>query len=168
LPKLEPEKLQKEEIDRYLTLIERKTQQVQERINFLKDREEKLQQIEGVIDDKLRKLDEERRFFGDTLQKEKDLSGERMDKLVDYYQKMAPKKAAPVFEKLNKDLVVELFKRLPQKQITSILELMPPEKSVELTEYYGRLRSGREYDMLKELNKSLRDEFAECKADPAS
>jgi len=167
MPKINTENAQKDEIGRYLTIAERKMRQVEERIELLKEREKKLVDLEKSIDDKLRRLDEERRFFADTLQQEKDLKTERTAALVEFYKKMAPKKAAPVFEKLNKDLVVEMFKQLPQKQITGILELLPAEKSVELSEYYGRLRSGREYDVLKELNQSLKDEFQECKGMPA-
>ena len=92
----------------------------------------------------------------------------RLDKLVTMYAKMEPKKAAPIMEKLDKDLVVDLFKALPQKQITAILEAMNPEKSVQISEYYGRVRSTREYDVLKEMNKSLLAEFDKCKSLPAS
>jgi hypothetical protein len=79
---------------------------------------------------------------------------------------MEPKKAAPVIEKLDKDLVVELFRQLPQKQVTSILENMSADKSVAISEYYGRVRSAREYDILKEMNQSLRKEFDDCKGMP--
>jgi flagellar motility protein MotE (MotC chaperone) len=167
LPALNPEKLQKEEMGKYLELAERKHRQVEERLNLLQRREDQLKTLENSIDDKLRRLDEERRFFSQTIQQEKDLKGERLDKLVTMYAKMEPKKAAPVVEKLDKDLVVELFKQIPQKQITAILETMNPDKSVEISEYYGRVRSAREYDLLKEMNTSLRKEFDECKGMPA-
>ena len=73
-------------------------------------------------------------------------------------------------------MTVALFKKLKQKQVTTILENMNPEKSVELTEYFARVKSAKEYDILKELNESLQKEFQDCKgmpsqsaaADPAS
>ena len=43
---------------------------------------------------------------------------------------------------------------------------MPADKSVSLSEYYGRVRSMREYDVLKEMNQSLRKEFDDCKGMP--
>ena len=79
---------------------------------------------------------------------------------------MEVKKAAPVFEKLDKDLVVALFKHFPEKQVTAILAKMDPKRSIELTEYYGRVKSMREYDLLKEMNQSLKKEFADCKGMP--
>ena len=50
-----------------------------------------------------------------------------------------------------------------QETVTRILEVMPADKSRDLTEYFGRIRSGKEYDLLKEMNQSLRTAFDECK-----
>lgn len=167
LPVLNKESLQKDEVGRYLEIAERKKRQLDERLDLLKTRESQLKKLETSIEDKLRQLDDERRFFAQTIQQEKDLKGERIEKLVGLYAKMEPKKAAPVFEKLDKDLVVELFKQLPPKQVTAILETMTPDRSIFLSEYYGRVRSAREYDLLKEMNQSLLKEFDECKGMPA-
>ena len=163
LPELHPEAMKKDELGKYLEIAERKKAQIEDRLAGLGRREEQLKGLENSIDDKLKRLDEERRYFAQTLQQEKDLKGERLDKLISMYAKMEPKKAAPVLEKLDKDLVVELFKALPQKQVTAILEVMAPDKSVMISEYYGRVRSTREYDVLKEMNQSLRKEFDDCK-----
>jgi hypothetical protein len=81
---------------------------------------------------------------------------------------MDPKKAGPVFENLDKDLVVALFNKMEKKTVTRILEVVTPPRSVLLTEYFGRIRSGKEYDLLKEMNMSLRAAFDECKGLPAS
>lgn len=166
LPELNPEAIQKEELGKYLEIAERKKRQIEDRLEILKKREEQLKGLESGIDEKLKRLDEERRFFGETIQQEKNLKGERTEKLIAMYSKMEPKKAAPVVEKLDKDLVVELFKNMPQKQVTAILEVMSPDKSVMISEYYGRVRSAREYDVLKEMNQSLRKEFDDCKGMP--
>ncbi len=167
LPKLDTEAMRKEELGRYLEIAERKERQLKERLDVLKKREDQLKSLEKSIDEKLHKLDEERKYFAQTIQQEKDMKNERVSQLIGMYAKMEPKKAAPVFEKLDKDLVVELFKKLPQKQVTAILEAMSADKSVQISEYYGRVRSAREYDILKEMNQSLRKEFDECKGMPA-
>ena len=146
-----------------MDLAERKQRQVDERTTQLGKKEDQLKVLEKSIDDKLLKIDSERLFIAKTLQQEKDLKGERVDKVVDLFAKMEPKKAAAAFEKLDKDLVVSLFKKLKQKQVTTILENMSAEKNVELTEYFARVKSAKEYDILKELNESLRKEFQECK-----
>lgn len=166
LPKLDPKKAQKQEVGKYLDLADRKAHQISEREAMLAKKEQQLKDLEASIDEKLAKLDEERKFIAKTIQQEKDLKGERLDKLVELYDKMEPKKAAPQFEKLDQDLAVSLFKRLKQKQVTTILEFMNPDKSVALTEYFGRVKSGKEYDLLKELNSSLKKEFQDCKGMP--
>jgi flagellar motility protein MotE (MotC chaperone) len=166
LPKLDPKTARKEEIGKYLDMADRRDRQLKDREELLKKRENQLIQIEKSLDEKLVKLDEERKFFSKTIQQEKDLKGERLEKLITLYDKMEPKKAATQIEKLDKDLVVGLFKGLKQKQVTTILEFMSPDKSAEITEYFGRVKSAREYDLLKELNSSLKKEFADCKGLP--
>ena len=166
LPVLEPEKVQKDELGRYLSLAEKKKRQIDDRLETLKFREEQLIKLEKSIEEKLAQLEEERLFFSQTIQKEKEIQSTRLDKLVEFFLKMEPKKAAAIFEKMDKDLIVSLFKKLPQKQITAILESVTPARSVELSEYFGRIRSAREYDLLKEMNQSLRKEFSECKGMP--
>ena len=163
LPEIDTTELKKDEIGKYLRMIENKKQEVEERLVYLQSREGTLIDLGNSIDKKLEQLDNERRFFVESIQKEKKQGEERVNQLVEFYKKMAPKKAAPVFEKLDKDLVVQLFSQLPQKQITSILSAMNAEKSVELTEYFGRVRSGNEYEILKEMNSTIREEFKKCK-----
>ena len=166
LPKIDTANAKKTEIGKYLNMAERKEHQIDERVQQLTKREEELKAVEQSIDEKLGKLDDERKYIAQVIQQEKDLKGERLDKLVELFDKMDPKKAAPQFEKLDKDLTVQLFKRLKQKQVTTILEMMTPDKGVEMTEYFGRVKSAREYDVLKELNASLRKEFQDCKGMP--
>jgi flagellar motility protein MotE (MotC chaperone) len=163
LPPLDPENVKREEIARYLNLAEMKKEQVDTRLGLLKERELQLMKLEDSIENKIQKLEEERAFLAETLQKEKDVQAERLKHLVELYRKMEPKKAAPVFEGMHRDLAVGLFKLIEQKQITKILEAMSPAKAVELSEYFSRIRSAREYDVLKDVNQSLKAEFEECK-----
>jgi flagellar motility protein MotE (MotC chaperone) len=165
LPILDTEKASKQEMAQYATLLEKRFHQVNERLKLLEEREAKMLQIEASVLDRLAKVDEEKRFIVETLQREKEIQGERLEQLVEFYKAMPAKKAAPVFEKLDKDLVVRLLSMMPQKQSMNILALMEPEVSIKLTEYYGRLRSGKEYEMLKEINQSLKDEFSKVCAE---
>ena len=163
IPSFDSSKASKEDIDEYLSLIERKKEQINERIEILKIRENQLKELEGSIDQKIGKIDEEILFFKQTQQQEKSLKEERLNNLVDFYKKMTPKKAAPIMENLDRDLIVQLFQKFPKKQTMNILSLMNPTKAAEISEYYGRLNSIKEYDMLKEVNESLSDQFEKCK-----
>lgn len=166
LPKIKPDQRRKDELAKYFSIVERKSRQVEERIKFLSSKQEKLGRLEASIDQKLKKLEEEMSYFQQTQQKEKEVKKERLDSLVEFYKKMPAKKAAPVFENLDQDLVVSLFNALPKKQTMNILSLMDPAKSVEISEYFGRIQSAKEYELLKEINTALLKEFEECKTVP--
>ncbi len=167
LPSIAPDEVKREELGRYLSLVERKERQVNERLDLLGKREETLKSLEKSVEEKLKRLEDERRFFAETVQKEKEFKDQRTKALGEFYAKMKPKVAAPIFEKLDRDLVVELFQLVPQKQVMEILAAMNPEESVRLSEYYGRVRSGREYEVMREMNTSLQDEFQKCKGVPS-
>ncbi len=155
--------MKKSEAAKILALLDKKQGQVDVRLRTLESREREIKDLEAELDRKLGLLQEERKFFTETVQKEKDVAKERLDSLVELYSKMPPKKAGPIFEEMNRDLVVAMFKALPEKQVSLILAAMSPEKSVKTSEYYSRIKSGREYDLLKELNQTLKNEFKDCK-----
>lgn len=162
LPKLDRKALTKGQLARYLDMLDRRKLQVEAKIGSLKAEHKRLKGLQQDVDVKIDKLQEELKFFQQTVQKEKTFSEERLTKLIAFYQKVPPKKSAPVFESLDKDLVVSLFNGLPKKQVTKILALMNPAKSVEITEYYGRVKSAKEYLLLKEINKELAASFKNC------
>jgi flagellar motility protein MotE (MotC chaperone) len=166
LPTVDRTNTKKREIGRFLDLAEQKERQVRGRLAILKKRENYLKELEKTIEQKVRDLESERVLFQQSIQQEKKLSGTRLESLVNYYKKMDAKKAAPVFEKMDKDLVVSLFLKFPEKQVRSILMTMNTEKSVEISEYFGRIRSGSEYEMLKEMNGFLVEKFEKCKGLP--
>ncbi len=166
LPEIDSSDVKKEDISKFLALADRKKRQIEDRIEAIKLRAVQLDTLEKSIDLKLARIDEERRFISSQIQKEVTLKEDRLEKLVELYKKMSPKKAAPIFENLNKDLLVALTQRISQKQMTKVMEKMTPEKSKEITEYFGRIDSLKEYDLLKEMNTSLREEFDDCKGKP--
>ena len=118
------------------------------RLQILKGSYEK---VKEDAENAFKKIENEKKILQDTLQKEKTIKEERLKESVDLLSKMEPRKAADMIVPMDKDLVVQLFKRLPQRLVTKILEALPPAKATEFMEYYTRIRSGREYEILKEL-----------------
>jgi len=164
IPKISDDSPQsKETLGRYLDFADRKRQEIIKRLEFLEKRETFVKSLEQKIDKKLQQLDDERKFFAASIQKEQDLKKDRLDRLIELYDKMEPKKAASLFENLDPDLAVAMLKSLKQKQLTAILEKMTPDKATKLSEYFSRNKSGTEYEMLKEMNASLKETFNECK-----
>ena len=73
IPSFDSSKASKEDIDEYLSLIERKKEQINERIEILKIRENQLKELEGSIDQKIGKIDEEILFLNKLNNKKKHL-----------------------------------------------------------------------------------------------
>lgn len=153
------------QIGKYLDMADKRREEVNARISLLEKQIQSLRKIEEAVTNKISAVEEEKKYIKQMIQSEKEIQKERLDHLVDLYVKMDPKKAAKVFETLDKDLVVGLMKKMKRKTVTEILSFMPAPKSVELTEYFGRIGSAREYQLLKELNVSLSNEFKQAFSD---
>ena len=110
-----------------------------------------LEKTREKVTSELKLLSEQKRIMEETLQNEKKVKEERVKEALVFVEKMEPRKAAPLIEAMDRDLVIALFKKLPPRNVTRILENVSSKKATELMEYYTRLRSGREYELLKEL-----------------
>ncbi len=163
LPKLDTSKMSKEEAEKYIILIDKKKQELADMEKSLTERKTILEEMQKNIDERIKKLENEKSLFTDLVDKQIELSEERKKELVDFYKKMPAKKAAPIFSTMNQDLVVALFKLLPQKQVTSILSEMSADKSKELSEYYGRVGVLDEYKTMNDLKDAIKKEFKECR-----
>lgn len=163
LPKIEEDGIEKDESANYLKSARGIEAQLKTEQADLEKRLAMLRKIEKQVEEKIVALDKEKKFILNTLQDEKEIKADRLNSLVAFYGKMEPKKAGPVFEKMDKDLLVAMFNKMKKKQVTKFLEAMAPDKALEISQYFARLGSAKEYDMLKEINKSLVDEFAACK-----
>jgi hypothetical protein len=126
-----------------------------------KDAEQKIEKLNaarqgyersrGDVETKLKRIEEERKLLEETLQKERKAKDERLSETLEFISKMEPKKAAPLIETMDRDLVMQLLRKLPARQVTKLLESVNPKKATEILEYYTRIRSGREYELLREM-----------------
>lgn len=136
------------EIRNQLLLIRKDVEQKIEKMSVAKEAYER---SKADVEAKLKRIEEERRLLEETLQKEKKAKEERLSETLEILSKMEPKKAAPLFEAMDRDLVMQLIKKLPVRQVTKLLEAVNPKKATEIIEYYTRIRSGREYELLREM-----------------
>lgn len=162
-PKVKSDQIKKDEFKRYIKKAEKVKQELDNKVSIISKRKKQMLVMEKNVAKLIDKLEQEKHYFKQAVQKEIDLRQDRVKKLALFYEKMEPKKAAPIFENLNKDLAVALINLINKKQITQILQAMDSQKSNELTEYYGRVGSGQEYALLKEMNVSIQDVFKDCK-----
>jgi flagellar motility protein MotE (MotC chaperone) len=124
---------------------------VQEKIKALAQSKASLEKTRAKVSEELKMLSEQKAIMEESLQNEKKVKEDRIKEALTFIEKMEPRKAAPLIEAMDRDLVVALFKRLPARNVTRVLENVSAKKATELMEYYTRIRSGREYELLKEL-----------------
>jgi flagellar motility protein MotE (MotC chaperone) len=110
-----------------------------------------LERTRKDVEEKLKQIKEKETLLAETLQKEKEVKEERLKEALVFVEKMEPRKASPVIEGMDRDLVLALFKKLPPRVVTKLLENVSPKKATEWMEYYTRIRSGREFALLREL-----------------
>ena len=136
------------EIRNQLLLMRR---DVEKRIAQLQAAKQGYDRSKSSVEAKLKRIEEERRLLEETLQKERKAKQERLSDALQFVAKMEPQKAAPLLESMDRDLVMQLLKQLPPRQVTKLLESVNPKKATEFLEYYTRIRSGREYELLREM-----------------
>lgn len=124
---------------------------VEQRIAKLQAAQRGYERSKSSVDAKLKRIEEERRLLEETLQKERKAKQERLSDALQFVAKMEPQKAAPLLETMDRDLVMQLLRQLPPRQVTKLLESVNPKKATEFLEYYTRIRSGREYELLREM-----------------
>ena len=136
------------EIRNQLLLMRKDVEQKTEKMNVARQGYER---AKLDVEQKLKRIEEERKLLEETLQKERKAKDDRLTETLEFISKMEPKKAAPLIETMDRDLVMQLLRKLPPRQVTKLLESVNPKKATELLEYYTRIRSGREYEMLREM-----------------
>jgi flagellar motility protein MotE (MotC chaperone) len=136
------------ELRNQLLLMRREIEQKTEKLNTARRGYDR---SKADIENKLRRIEEERKLLEETLQKERKAKEERLSEALEFIVKMDPKKAAPLLEGMDRDLVMQLLRKLPPRQVTRLLESVSPKKATEFLEYYTRIRSGREFELFREL-----------------
>ena len=136
------------ELRNQLILMRKEVEQKIEKLNVAKQAYDR---SKSDVETKLKRIEEERKLLEESLQKERKAKEERLSETLEFVAKMEPKKAAPLIEGMDRDLVMQLLRKLPPRQVTKLLESVSPKKATELLEYYTRIRSGREYELFREL-----------------
>lgn len=151
LPNIPKGDLSTSEAMRIRDELELMKQDIEQKLVRLEEAKKSYDSVRLDIDTRLKKVEEEKRLLDETLQKEKKLKEDRVKAAVEFVSKMEPRKVAPVMDTMDRDLVIVLLSRLPPRQVTKLLENSTPAKATQFLEYYTRIRSGREFEMLREL-----------------
>ena len=151
LPTIPKGELTTSESMRIREQLEMMKQDIEQKLIRLEEAKKSYDLARVDIDVRLKKVEEEKRLLDETLQKEKKLKEDRVKEAVEFVSKMEPRKVAPIMDTMDRDLVIVLLSRLPPRQVTKLLENSTPAKATQFLEYFTRIRSGREFEMLREL-----------------
>lgn len=131
--------------------LDRARRDIENKLLKLQQSRKTYESLKVEVGEKLKKAEEERRLLEETLQREKKIKEERLTEALEFIAKMEPRKSAAMLEAMDRDLVIHLLRKLPPRQVTKMLENVSAKKATEFMEYYTKIRSGREYELLREL-----------------
>lgn len=99
----------------------------------LKLKENVLVITESRIDTKLQELRDIKKEVEDKLNKYSAQEKEKVESLVKIYENMKPKDAAPIFNQLDNDVLLQVASHMKEKKLALVMAQMPPERAREIT-----------------------------------
>lgn len=125
--------LPSEEQMQLLTSLRARNEALDRREKLLDLRDQTLAATEQRIERKIAALDELEKQIRGHLRIFDEEEAKQLDAIVQVYQTMKPKDAAPRFEALALDVQIDLATRMSNRKFADILSKMNPRKATELT-----------------------------------
>jgi len=114
-------------------------------------KEEKLKDIENLLEKEKKALSEEEKQLQEKIQETEELKKEltakllkkkttwdkNIEALVNMYSSMTPDAAAQILEKVDKDIVVEIMRRMTPRKASLIMEKFSPDFAAEISKELG-------------------------------
>jgi len=121
------------EEDQIITQLRQRREQLEERSRQLDLQEQLLQSTEKKIEDKIVQLQQLEAAIKDHLRLFDEREDGQLKSIVEVYEKMKPKEAAPRFEALPLQTQLDLVTRMKSAKVAALMEKMSPEKASTLT-----------------------------------
>jgi flagellar motility protein MotE (MotC chaperone) len=100
----------------------------------LDERDAELTKREQAVAEEIKKIETAREAIEKIEESKKDISEEKVAKLVETFETMSPKASAKVLAELDERLAVATITRMDTAKLSKIMNLMEPQRSVRLTE----------------------------------
>ncbi|MBI2371538.1 MAG: hypothetical protein HYV08_15125 [Deltaproteobacteria bacterium] len=117
-------------------------QELDEKEKQLLEREAQLRALEKSIEEKLQQLARRRAELEQVVKGREEKREAEIGRLVRVYEGMKPEGAARLVERLDAQVVLELFTRMKETKVAKILALVEPTRAVRISEELAR-RKGR-------------------------
>ncbi len=126
--------------DDLLHYLQTKKVELEMKDRELKAKEKELQGLEKMINKKIRRDERILAEMDNILKKIEREKKERMDLVVQTYEKMDPGDAAVRLEDVRKRLAVRILSNMKARKAAKILSLMDPERAARYTEEITRIQ----------------------------
>jgi len=133
----EKEYYTKEEVMALRSVLESKTQELNQDIETQKVYVESLKKQVG---DQLSKIEGARNEIADFMNARDEKEEGKLKKLARFYEAMDAEQAAPLFSKIEDDLAIKIFDRMDTKKAGAVLALIPAQRAAKITSNFPRLK----------------------------
>ncbi|MBI4084236.1 MAG: hypothetical protein HY423_16645 [Candidatus Lambdaproteobacteria bacterium] len=116
-----------------LSLMERK-RQLDDRELTLNQREEQLRQLRDNVQNQVAELKRLQQEIEASMDAKKAQDAENLNKVVNLYNGMDPKKTAEKFRALDPKIAVQILMAMNQRKAAQLMEELPPEHAKRITE----------------------------------
>ncbi|MDH4247977.1 MAG: hypothetical protein OEW39_09175 [Deltaproteobacteria bacterium] len=116
-----------------LSLMERK-RQLDERDTMLNQREEQLRTLRDNVQQQVTELKRLQSEIEASMEAKRQLDAENLQKVVNLYNGMDPRKAAEKIQGLEPKISMQILMGMNQRKASQILEALPPDSAKRITE----------------------------------
>ena len=121
-----------------LRILECKRAELKMERRQLERERKQLAVLKQEIETKLVRLSEMQESIQKKLDEHETIRNNKIKHLIKIYTTMAPKKAAALIEKLDMEVIIELFSKMKGEQVGQILSSVPAEKAAKISERLAR------------------------------
>ncbi|MFC4351153.1 MotE family protein [Fodinicurvata halophila] len=146
LSAVDPFSMTETEIELLQSLAGRR-QELEQREKALEEKEALLKATETRVEEKIARLEEMQGRIEGLLGEFDDEEQQKLENLVQIYEKMKPKDAARIFEQLDMEVLLAVITRMKQRISAPILAEMRPDRAQQIT---VRMAEKRELPVLGE------------------
>lgn len=126
--------LNPENIGESLEILERKRAEIEKERRQLEREREQLTALKQEIEARLVRLSEIQETIQARLDERETIHNKKIKHLIKIYTTMAPKKAAVLIEKLDMEVIMELFSKMKGEYVGQILPHVSAEKATKISE----------------------------------
>ncbi|SHM10601.1 Flagellar motility protein MotE, a chaperone for MotC folding [Caldanaerovirga acetigignens] len=114
-----------EQLEKEKSLLDAEWQKLNRQASEINKKQKELEKKEWELNEREAKLNQEKARVEQTL--------DDIKNIAQYYELMAPNKAATIMETLEDEVVIRIFKNMKKEAVAEILANMDPKKAAALT-----------------------------------